>query len=106
MVLQHNIYVTELWNDLFDFIKKNITYFFIIQKSISSRIQEFFSKTPNDLYHFGAHRCNLIHCKLRNCSSDLYKDLFDHYLYDSPACKNCDCKTEDSFQYFFKMSSI
>ena len=38
---------------------------------------------------------------LRNCSSNLYKDLFVHYLSDSPACRNCDCKPEDSFHYFF-----
>ena len=25
-------------------------------------------------------------------------DLFDHYLSDSPACRNCHCKTEDSFK--------
>ena len=62
-----------------------------------------FSKTPNGLYHvFGAGRCNLIHCQLRNCSSNLYKDLFDHFLSDSPACRNCNCKTKDSYHYFFK----
>ena len=62
-----------------------------------------FSKKPNGLYHvFGAGRCNLIHCQLRNCSSNLYKDLFDHFLSDSPACRNCNCKTKDSYHYFFK----
>ena len=27
--------------------------------------------------------------------------MFDHYLSDSPACRNCDCKTEESINYFF-----
>ena len=47
---------------------------------------------------FGARRFYIIHQQLRNCSSNLYKDLFDHYLSDS----NYDCKTEESFILFFK----
>ena len=58
-------------------------------------MKEFFSKTPNVPF-WSTSRCNIIHCQLRNCSRNLYKDLFDHYLSDSPACRNCDCKTEDS----------
>ena len=88
---------TKLWNDLPGFIKISPTL-----SSFKQHLKEFFSKTPNDLYHFRARRCNIIHCQLRNCSSNLYKDLFVHYLSDSPACRNCDCKPEDSFHYFLK----
>ena len=37
--------------------------------------------------------CNIIH----NCSSNPEKDLFDHYLFNSPPCRNYEFKTEDSF---------
>ena len=85
---------TKLWNDV---IKRSPTL-----SSFKKHLNDFFSKTPNELYHFGARRCNKIHCQLRrNYSSDLYKDLFDHYLSDSPACRNCNCKTEDSYHYIF-----
>ena len=74
---------TKLWNELPDFIKILPTL-----SSFKKHLKEFFSKTPNDLYHFWARRCKIIHCQLRNCSSNLHKDLFDYYLSDSPACRN------------------
>ena len=66
---------TKLWNDLSDFVKISTTL-----SSFKKHLKEFFSKIPNDLYHLGARRYNIIHCQLRNCSSNLYKDLFDHYF--------------------------
>ena len=62
------------WNDLSDFKKISPTL-----SSFKKHLKEFFSKTPNDLINFGARRCNIIHWQLRNCSSNLYKDLFEHY---------------------------
>ena len=50
---------TKLWNNLSDFIKISPTL-----SSFKKHLKEFFSKTPNDLYHFGARRCNIIHCQL------------------------------------------
>ena len=55
--------------------------------SLKKHVKVFFSKTPKGLYHFGACRCNIKHRQLKNCSSNLYKDLFDHYLSNSPACR-------------------
>ena len=52
---------TKLWNDLPDFIKISPTL-----SSFKKHLKEFFSSTPNDLYHFGSRRCNIIHCQLRN----------------------------------------
>ena len=92
---------TKHWNDLPDFIKISPTL-----SSFKKHLKEIFCKTPTDMYHFGARRCYIIHCQLRNCSSNLYKDLFDHYMSESPACRHCDCKTEDTFHYsFFKCSA-
>ena len=81
------------------FIKANISP---TLSSFKKHLKEFFSKTPNDLYHFVTSTYNIIHRQLRNCSSNLYKDLFDHYLSDSPSYRNCNCKTEDSYYYSFK----
>ena len=49
---------TKLWNDLPDFIKISPTL-----SSFKKHLKEFFSKTPNDLYHFGARRYNIIYCQ-------------------------------------------
>ena len=96
MVLHLNIYVTYLnrftqeVTNTTEEITTNLVYLF-----------QFLSSTPNDLYHFGSRRCNIIHCQLRNCSSNLYKDLFDHYLSVSPACRNCNYET-----YFLNVQHI
>ena len=70
-------------------LQLNIGMPFLIKKKIWStlssfkkHLKEFFCKTPNDLFHFGARRCYIIHRQLRNCSSNLEKNLFDHYLSD------------------------
>ena len=41
------------------------------------------------IVNYGSRRENIIHCQLRNESSDLKAHLFNQCLYQSASCDNC-----------------
>ena len=44
---------------------------------------------------------SIYHCRIRSRCRNLYKDLYDNYLKDSPAC-DCGTNVEDAEHYFFR----
>ena len=53
------------------------------------------------LFNYGNRFENIIHCQLRNESSNLHAHLYNQYLSDSDTCSYCTNVCEDNFHYFF-----
>lgn len=58
-------------------------------------------KIKSKLYNHGQRNLNILHCQLRNISSNLNADLYNHNLVESSKCLRCGYSYEDSFHFFF-----
>ena len=75
---------TKLCNDLPDFIKISSTL-----SSFKKHLKEFFCKTSNDLYHFGARRCigQLINFSSNFIRTCLFITCLTHQLAETVTAK-------------------
>ena len=89
----------KLWNDLPDTLKSATSVAKFKQCIQNKKLED---KTKSKLYNYGQRKLNILHCQLRNFSSNLNADLFNYNLVDSPKCLKCGYCFEDSVHFFFQ----
>ena len=58
------------------------------------------------IFNYGSRRENIIHCQLRNESSDLKAHLNNQCLCQSVSCDNCGYPCKDNYPFFFAFPSF
>ena len=86
---------TELWNDLSDIVKEQI--------SISSFKRKICAGDPlvPPYYYIGSRKPQTVHCKLRLNMSDLNNDLFLRHISENKECE-CGFRKEDADHFLLK----
>ena len=87
----------QLWNALPEQVKCSESFTSFKNKLKKSALEK--AKYAK-LFNFGNRKENIIHCQLRNESSNLQAHLHSQFLSNSDLCNNCNNSCEDNFHFF------